>query len=100
MAAGKQRITLDLDPPVQRRLQAVAALQGHSTHRYCLAAIGRALTSDETNGVRGQRSDHVDIEGLIALRQEIFGDTVLPGSAVDLMRDARDIRAAQLKDLL
>ena len=100
MAAGKQRITLDLDPPVQRRLQAVAALQGLSAHRYCLAAIDRALTSDEANGVRGQRSDRVDIEGLFALRQEVFGDTVLPGSAADLIRDARDIRAAQRKDIL
>ena len=100
MATGKQRITLDLDPPVQRRRQAVAALQGLSTHRYCLAAIDRALTSDEANGVPGRRSDRVAIKALIALRQEIFGDTVLPGSAVDLMRDARDIRVAQLKDLL
>ena len=99
MAAEKQRITLNLDPPVQRRLQAVAALKGLSTHRYCLAAIDWALTRDEANGVRGQRSDRVDIEGLIALRQGIFGDTVLPGSAADLIRDARDIRAAQLKDL-
>ena len=70
------------------------------SNRYCLAAIDRALTSDEANGVRGQRSGRVDIEGLIALRQEIFGDQVLPGSAVDLIRDARDIRAAQLKDIL
>lgn len=100
MAAGKQRITLDLDPPVQRRLQAVAALQGLSAHRYCLDAIDWALTRDEANGVRGERSDRVDIEGLVTLRQEIFGDTVLPGSAVDLIRDARELRDAQLKDLM
>lgn len=100
MVARKQRITLDLNPPVQRRRQAVAALQGHSTHRYCLATIDRALTSDEANGVPAPRSDRFAIEGLIALRQEILGDTVLPGSAVDLIRDTRDIRVAQRKDLM
>ena len=100
MVARKQRITLDLDLPVQRRRQAVAALKGLNTHRYCLAAIDRALDTDEANGVPGRRSDRFDIKALIALRQDIFGDTVLPGSAVDLIRDARDIRVAQLKDLL
>ncbi len=38
MVATKQRITLDLDPPVQRRLQAVAARKGLSTHQCCQAA--------------------------------------------------------------
>ena len=46
----------------------------------------------------GQPSDPFDIEGLIALRKEIFGDKVLPGSSVDLIREAREIRDAQLKD--
>ena len=90
MAVRKQRITLDLDPPVQRRLEAVAALRGVSTLRYCSAA----------NGALEQRPDNFDIKGLIALRKEIFGDQVLPGSAGDLIRDARDIRVAQLKDIL
>ena len=100
MGGRKQRITLNLDPPVQRRLEAVAALRGVSTLRYCSAAIDRALARDEANGALEQRPDNFDIKGLIALRKEIFGDQVLPGSAGDLIRDARDIRAAQLKDIL
>ena len=36
MQVKKKRLTLDLDPPVQRRLKAVAALKGVSMRRYCL----------------------------------------------------------------
>ena len=55
MAVRTQRITLDLAPPVQRRLEAVAARMGVSTHRYCLAAIDRALDTDEAHGVPAPR---------------------------------------------
>ena len=51
MQAKKERLTLDLDPPVQRRLKAVAALKGISMRRYCLAALERAL-GDPSLGAR------------------------------------------------
>ena len=98
MQAKKKRLTLDLDPPVQRRLKAVAALKGISMRQYCLTAIGKELAMDEANGVLDQPSG--SFEGLIALRKEIFGDKVLPGSSVDLIREAREIRDAQLKDIM
>ena len=50
MQTQKKRLTLDLDPPVQRRLKAVAALKGISMRRYCLTAIDRELARDEANG--------------------------------------------------
>ena len=34
------------------------------------------------------------------LQQKHFGDRVLPGSSVDLIREAREIRDAQLKDIM
>ena len=98
MQAKKKRLTLDLDPPVQRRLKAVAALKGISMRQYCLTAIGKELAMDEANGALGQPSG--SFEGLIALRKEIFGGKVLPGSSVDLIREAREIRDAQLKDIM
>jgi hypothetical protein len=100
MEAKKKRLTLDLNPPVQRRLKAVAALKGISMRQYCLTAIDKELAKDEANGVLGQPSGPFDIEGLIVLRKEIFGDKTLPGSSVDLIREARELRDAQLKDVM
>ena len=100
MEAKKKRLTLDLDPPVQRRLKAVAALKGISMRQYCLTAIDKELAKDEANGVSGQRSGPSDAERFAALRKEIFGDKVLPGSGADFIREAREIRDAQLKDIM
>ena len=44
MEAKRKRLTLDLDPPVQRRLKAVAAIKGISMRQYCLTAITRELS--------------------------------------------------------
>ena len=47
----KKRLTLDLDSPLQRRLKAVIALKGSSMRQYCQAAIEKALTKDEAQGL-------------------------------------------------
>ena len=96
----KKRLTPDLDPPVQRRLKAVAALKGISMRRYCQTAIDKELAKDEANGVLGQPSGPFDTKGLIALRKEIFGNKVLPGSSVDLIKEVRGLKDAQLKDVM
>ena len=57
MEAKKKPLTLDLDPPVQRRLKAVAAIKGISMRQYCLTAIGRELAKDEAAGVTILPSD-------------------------------------------
>ena len=101
MQAKRKRLTLDMDPMVQRRLKAVAALKGVSMRQYCLAAIGKELTKDEANGVLpGRGIDREAIERLAALRDELFGGKPLPGSGADLIREAREIRAAQLEDVM
>lgn len=89
MQAKKKRLTLDLDPPVQRRLKAVAALKGISMRRYCLAAIERELAGDEANGAL---TNTFNIERLIALQKEAFGDRVLPGDGAEVIREAREAR--------
>ena len=95
---AKKRLTLDLDPPVHRRLKAVAALKGVSMRSYCLAAIDRELARDEANGIGGVFSEKPDHELFWELRQDVFGGKPLPGDSADLIREAREIRAAQTED--
>ena len=85
MQAKKKRLTLDMDPAFQRRLKSTAALKGISMRQYCLSAIDRELAKDEGDGeVRFNRPLS---ERFRALRNEVFGDKVLPGSSVDLIRE-------------
>ena len=90
MQAKKKRLTLDLDPPVQRRLKAVAALKGVSMRRYCQAAIEKELARDEANGAF---AGSFNIERLVALQEEAFGDTALPGDGAEFIREARASRS-------
>ena len=100
MEAKKKRLTLDMDPPLQRRLKAVAALRGVSMRRYCLTAIGKELAADEASGMVGLPLDRSDADRFEALQEQYFGDRVLPGSSADLIREAREIRRVQLKDVV
>ena len=90
MQAKKKRLTLNLDPPVQRRLKAVAALKGISMRRYCQAAIDKELARDEANGAF---AGSFNIERLVALQEEAFGDTALPGDGAESIREARESRS-------
>ena len=84
---------------MQQRLQAAAALKGISMRQYCLSAIDRELARDEANGAPGSTTlGYSDAERFAALQKKHFGDNVLPGSSVDLIREARQIRDAQLRD--
>ena len=100
MEAKKKRLTLDLAPAFQRRLKAIAALKGVSMRRYCQAAIDKELTRDEANGVIGLSSARSDAERFEELQRRYFGDRMLPGSGADFIREAREIRDAQLKDVM
>ena len=97
MQAKKKRLTLDMDPAFQRRLKATAALKGVSMRQYCLTAIEGELDKDEDSSQGKQRSGDSDIAGVIALRDEIFGDRVLSGNSADLIREAREERTVQLE---
>ncbi len=97
MKIKKKRLTLDLAPTFQRRLKAIAALKGVSMRRYCQDAIDRELTKDEVNGMGGLLSDMPDHELFAEIRQEIFRGKALPGSSADLIREAREIRDAEIE---
>ena len=98
MEAKKKRLTLDLDPAFQRRLKVMAAIKGVSMRGYCQTAIDRELTKDEANGGASLLSVKPDHESFAELRQEMFGGKPLPGSSVDLIREAREIRDAEIEN--
>lgn len=97
METEKKRLTLDLDPPFHRRLKAVSALRGVSMRAYCQAAIARELTRDEASGLGALLADRPDHEMFAELQNEIFGDRSLPGNSIDLIREAREIRDAEME---
>ena len=94
----KKRLTLDLDAPLQRRLKAIAALKGVSMREYCQTAIEKELEEDEEAGIPEEDSRFSRAEHFAALRQKYFGGRVLPGNSVDIIREMREERDAQLWD--
>ncbi len=96
MQVKKKRLTLDMDPMFQRRLKAVAALKGISMRQYCLSAIGKELDRDQANGVEETASKTPMSDRFKEARRKVFGDRVLSGNSVDLIREAREERDAQM----
>ena len=96
MLENKKRLTLDLDAPLQRRLKAVAALKGVSMRQYCQSAIEKQLGIDAVNGVEGSPPKRVTVDDLKALHKRVFGDRVLPGNSVDIIREEREKRDMEL----
>ena len=93
MQAKRKRLTLDLDPPVQRRLKAIAAVKGISMRQYCLTAIDKELAKDEAKSVASLPFGHEALDRLDTLRKEIFGDTILPGDSIEFIQEAREARS-------
>ena len=94
MGTKRTRLTLELALDVHEQLQAAAARKGVSLGEYCRAAIYEALVKDELNG---EQLPRMTIEDVIARRKQIYGDQVLPGSSVDLIREAREERDRQIE---
>ncbi len=93
MNTKKKRLTLDLDPPMQRRLKSVAALKGISMRQYCQTAIDKELARDEAQGVESLPFGREAIDRFAALQAEIFGDEILSGDSAEFIREARASRA-------
>jgi hypothetical protein len=80
---------LALDPPLQRRLKAVAALKGISMRQYCQVAIEKELTKDEAQGLTALPFGQEALDRLEALQSKIFQGRTLPGDSAELIREAR-----------
>ena len=98
MTTVTKRLTLDLDPAFQQRLEAIAARKGVSMRRYCQTAIDRELTRDEADGVPELHFDRRSFERVVARRAELFGGNPLSGTSADLIREAREIRDAEIEE--
>ena len=55
---------------------------------------------DEPSGVTGRPVYRSDADRFEALQEQYFGNRVLSGSSADLIREAREIRRVQLKDVV
>lgn len=93
MNAKKKRLTLDLDPPLQRRLKAVAALKGISMRQYCQAALDKELTRDEARELTALPFGQDALDRLAALQNQVFQGRTLPGDSAELIREVRTQRA-------
>ena len=96
MGARKERVSLAMTNEERERLKDAAARKGVSVAEYCRVAIDREMAEDE--GEEAPRP-HYDIEGLIALRKQIFGDRVLPTDSAEMIREAREERTRHLMSL-
>ena len=65
--------------------------------RYCSAAIGKALDRYEANGVSRPDFNREAFERIVAHREELFGGRPLPSDSVELLREARDMRDAEIE---
>ena len=99
MGARKERVSLAMTNEERERLKDAAARKGVSVAEYCRAAIDREMTEDEGGDGPGAPKPHFDIEGLIALQKEAFGDRVMPTDSVEMIREAREERARHLETL-
>ena len=100
MEPKRKRLTLDLDPAFQRRLKVIAALKGVTMRGYCQTAIDDALTQDEASGLTVSAAVESDAKRFARLREKYFGGKMLPGSGADFIREAREMRDAQLEEVM
>jgi hypothetical protein len=90
----KKRLTLDLDPPLQRHLKAVAALKGISMRQYCQTAIEKELARDEAQGLVALPFGHEALDRLAGLQAQVLQGRTVPGDSAELIREARATKGA------
>ena len=60
----------------------------------------KELDLDEANGLSGPGFNREAFERLVAHREELFGVQPLPGDSVELLREAREMRDAEIEGTL
>ena len=96
MKSTRTRFTIDLEPSFQRRLKALAALKGMTMRQYCIAAIGKEMRVDQTEGRVSMTFDDEAIVRMAALQKEVFQNQQVAGDSADLIREARNKRTETL----
>ena len=100
MATAKKRLTLDIDPALQRRLKSAAALKGVSMRQFCESALENALGQNQPNKDAERERQSQAMEDMFALSDKIFGGKKVPGNSADIIREERDLRAEEIENRL
>ena len=102
MATAKKRLTLDIDPNLQRRLKAAAALKGITMRQFCESPLFEECRSikipEEASEQERRRKSRLQDSMFIALRnrETHLAATSLPGNSADIIREERELRAEQI----
>jgi hypothetical protein len=91
----KKRLTLDLDPQLQRRLKAIAALKGISMRQYCQSAIDKELSKDEAQGFTAVPFGDEAQDRKEGFQEEVFQGQTIPGDSAEFIREAREQQAPE-----
>lgn len=100
MVEHRERLTLDVDAETKRRLKAAAAARGVSVSVYCRAALDRELAQD--GGEAGERQWPADaaVKRFEATRRKYRSAKPTTKTAVDYIREGREIRDRQMDEWL
>ncbi len=94
MVSQRKRLTLDLEPMMQRRLKVLAALRGTTMRQYCVAAIERQLARDERNASQTASRAEAALDRLARRQAVLFRGRKLSGDSATIIREARRRRAS------
>ena len=96
MATTRKRLTLDIDPDLQRRLKSAAALKGITMRDFCEGALEEAVDQDQPQQVTEGKSRLKEFNEFIARNRELTGGRKFPGNSADIIREERELRAEQI----
>ena len=96
MATARKRLTLDIDPDLQRRLKAAAALKGITMREFCENTLETALNQDQPKDASDGKSRRQKVDELLVRSRELTGGRKFPGNSADIIREERELRADQI----
>ena len=100
MEEHKERLTLGVDAETKRRLKAAASKKGVTVSGYCRAAIDKELALEEGEAGAGQRPPGSAAARFEATRRKYGSAKPTTKTAVDYIREGREIRDRQMDEWL
>ena len=100
MEEHKERLTLGVDAETKRRLKAAALQKGVSVSGYCRAAIDKELAQDEERAEAKRLPADAAVKMLEEIRQRHGTAKPTKKTAVDYIREGREIRDRQMDEWL
>ena len=100
MDEHKERLTLGVDAETKRRVKAAAAAKGVSVSVYCRAAIDRELAEDEGEADAKRWPADSAVAMFEATRRKHRSAKPTTKTAVDYIREGREIRDRQMDEWL